>query len=313
MPVPGTSQRAIVPGDVLGGQLFAWGDSSNGKLGDGQTATDFSSPIQIGANVWSKISVGGSGLGGLQEGHTLAIRSDGLMFAWGANGSGQIGDNSTTFRSSPVQIGTGFRWREVAAGGAHSVAIREDGLMFTWGQNNVGQLGINSTGNSSSPNQIASNQWIQVSAGADISQALRSDNLMFTWGLNSVGQLGLNDLTNRSSVTQVGASSWTAIGIAACNASHMGAIRLDGILFMWGLNSLGHVGDNTAVNKSSPVQIGASSWKMVTGGNAGTMAIRVDGLLFTWGGSATGELGNSSTVTVSSPIQIGRASCRERV
>lgn len=309
MPIPGTSQRGIVPGPAFGGPLFAWGDSSAGHLGDGQTATDFSSPIQIGSQNWKKVSSGGSNAGAQDEGHTLAIREDGLLFAWGANTSGQLGDGGTTFRSSPVQIGSS-RWIDVNAAGAHSLAIREDGLLFTWGQGNVGQLGTGGTSNASSPTQIGSSSWLQVTGARDSSLAIRFDRLLFAWGSNPLGQLGDGSTTQRNSPVQIGASSWRQVSSRA-NSSTSGGIRVDGLLFTWGNGSLGALGDGTTVGKSSPVQIGSSSWQSLSVNDA-SAAIRLDGLLFTWGQGDSGEGGNGVTTAPgtgnSSPVQVGSLS-----
>lgn len=306
MPLPGISMQPLVMGAAFGGPLFAWGDSSSGHLGDGQIATDFSSPIQIGSQTWKKVSSGGSTAGAQHEGHTLAIRSDGLLFAWGANTSGQLGDGTTTFRSSPVQIGSS-RWTDVNAAGAHSLAVREDGLLFTWGQGNVGQLGNGGTGNTSSPIQIGSSSWLQVTGGADNSLAIRFDRLLFAWGVNANGQLGDGSTTQRNSPVQVGSSSWRQVS-SRTNAHTSGGIRVDGLLFTWGDATAGRLGDGTTVSKSSPVQIGSSSWQSLSVADA-SAAIRLDGLLFTWGQADSGEAGNGVTTGAgsgnSSPVQVG--------
>jgi len=122
------------------GTLWAWGNNSSGQLGDGTTTTRLS-PVQIGtATNWASVAIGSGGH------HTLAIRTDGTLWAWGENMTNQLGDGTTTDRFSPVGIGAATNWESVVAGTAgigigHTVAIRTDGTLWAWGANSSGQLG----------------------------------------------------------------------------------------------------------------------------------------------------------------------------
>jgi len=90
--------------------------------------------VQIGTSSWTSIAAGTS--------HSLAVRNDGLLFAWGFGFAGQIGDGTIINRSSPVQIGSSS-WTSIATGFVHSLAVRNDSLLFAWGVNSVGTLGNN--------------------------------------------------------------------------------------------------------------------------------------------------------------------------
>ena len=149
-----------------------------------------------------------------------------------------------------------------------------------------------------------------VATGFHTSYGIRSDGMLFSWGYNGNGELGDGTTVNKNSPVQIGSDSWTFIGTSVGNNGGFGqhtihAIRNDGILFGWGNNASGQIGDETTVNKSSPVQIGSSSWTAVSysGHLATTMALNADGMLFTWGGSA--GLGDNTTVSRSSQVQIG--------
>ena len=318
MPVPGTSQPAVTPGPAAAGPLFAIGDSSVGHLGDGQTATDFSSPIQIGSLFWRMIACGGANTTN-SDGHTVAIRSDGLLFTWGDNSSGQLGNGNTgTDQSSPVQIGSSS-WMMCAAGSATSYAIDINGRLFTWGEGSNGETGQGVTADSNSPIQVGASSWYSVTAGLANGYAIRIDGLLFAWGSNTAGQIGDGAVvgTTRTSPVQIGAQTWSVVASHSL-VSTVAAIRSDGLLFTWGFcGGSGLLGDGTnnggvsLVNsKSSPVQIGSSSWKAISMANGGCMAIRVDNLLFTWGIGASGEIGDSTVVPKSSPVQIGSSQWR---
>ena len=304
------NRSVFAAGILSNNKLLTWGASVNGQLGRQVT---FSSPVQLGSSSWIAIDSSITG-GPIQPAHTLAIRSNYILFAWGIGDNGRLGDNSINRRDSPVQIGSSS-WIAVAAGNGHSAAIRYDGKLFTWGNNNTGQLGDGTVIAKSSPVQIGSSSWIAVSAGSGFTSAIRSDGRLFTWGNNNTGQLGDNTVIAKSSPVQIGSSSWTAIDSNGGNFAL--AIRSDGILFAFGYNGWdlvpqggGRLGDGTFISRSSPVQIGSSSWTAVSAGGF-SAAIRSDGALFTWGynsASGAGRLGNNAVGSTSSPIQIGSSS-----
>jgi alpha-tubulin suppressor-like RCC1 family protein len=289
-------------GTPPGNLLYAWGNNATGQLGFGG-ASSLGSPVQVGNSSWSMSSTGAH--------HTAGITADGLLFTWGWNAQGQIGDGTTTNRNSPVQIGSSS-WSMVSAGHWHTTAIRSDGLLFTWGYNSIGEIGDGTRTRRDSPVQIGSSSWTVVAAGGHrygnaITLAIRSDGLLFGWGDGSL--TGQGSSTHRSSPVQIGSSSWTTVfaGLGRLN-NHVAAIRNDGLLFTWGFNNLGQLGDGTTTNRNSPVQIGSSSWTAITCGYLHTGAIRSDGLLFTWGRGGNGELGDGAFSNRNSPVQIGSSS-----
>jgi len=281
------------------GTLWTWGLNFNGQLGDNST-TSRSSPVTTvgGGTTWKTVACGNT--------HSAAIKTDGTLWAWGSNGFGQLFDNSTISRSSPVNtVGGGSTWKIVACGNTHSAAIKTDGTLWTSGYNLYGQLGDNSNTNRSSPVTTAGGgtTWKTVACGYAHSAAIKTDGTLWTWGLNFNGQLGDNSTTSRiSPVTTVGGGTiWKTV---ACGDKHSAAIKTDGTLWTWGSNSIGQLGDNSTTSRSSPVTTigGGTTWKTVACGYAHSAAIKTDGTLWTWGNNDFGKLGDNSTTSRSSPV-----------
>ena len=281
--------------------LWLWGRNDDGGLGD-NSRTDRSSPVQTiayGTN-WKKISAG--------RRHSMGVKSDGTLWAWGANGNGQLGDNSITNKSSPVQtVSAGTTWKLVSSGYNHSAAIKTDNSLWLWGEATLGKLGNNSTTNRSSPVQTISTgtNWRSVSCGfGDHTGAIKTDNTLWLWGRNTNGQLGDNSITHRSSPVQT-VSAGTNWKMIALGRQYSAAIKTDGTLWTWGENSYGQLGDNSTTNRSSPVQtVAGGTWIDVNCGRGHTIAIKTDGTLWAWGLNTNGQLGDNSITHRSSPVQI---------
>ena len=231
------------------------------------------------------------------------------LYAWGSGGSGRLGQNDLISKSSPVQVGSLTNWSDVNTGLAHTLAIKTDGTLWAWGENNIGRLGDGSSIDKSSPVQIgALTNWSQVAAGNNSSAAIKTDGTLWTWGSADRGQLGNNIsgiLNSRSSPIQVGAlSNWSQVSMVYrfCHA-----IKTDGTLWAWGINSSGYLGTGNTVSRSSPVQIGAlTNWSTVSHGQYHTLSIKTDGTLWAWGSASNGALGNNAPFgTFPSPIQVG--------
>ena len=247
------------------GSLWAWGRNGYGQLGNNDiTLANLSSPVQIGADTnWRLIQAGGY--------HTVALKTDNTMWAWGQNTKGQLGTLDSSHRSSPVQIGSGYTWQSVSAGWLATYAIRSDGTLWSVGQNAYGQLGASlSTGTDySSPVQVGSDtNWKKVFAhGGSSVGAIKNDNSAWVWGANTNGQLGVNDIVNRSGPVQLGNQNvWHSVNIGMVHAF---AIKIDGSLWSWGYNGNGELAQNWPTGSSSPAQVGVSkNWKFVECGGA---------------------------------------------
>lgn len=213
--------------------------------------------------------------------------SKGKLYCWGTNTAGEVGDSSTTTRSSPVQIGALTTWSKVSSNGITRMAIKNDGTLWAWGLNSGGQLGKGNTTNYSSPVQVgALTNWADVHVGADDANvtvmAIKTDGTLWGWGYNADGRIGDGTTTSHSSPVQVGslttwrkatlgyalrtdgtlwklgatltqvAGTWLDVG---ASGEHQGAVSSDGTVWMWGSNSHGQLGLGDYVDRSSPTQI----------------------------------------------------------
>jgi alpha-tubulin suppressor-like RCC1 family protein len=288
------------------GTLWTWGYNNFGALGQNNTVNR-SSPVQVGALTnWATVS-------GAAGGACFAVKTDGTLWAWGRNNLGQLGLNSTVNHSSPVQVGGLTNWAKVVGGNYFCTAIKTDGTLWAWGANSGGALGLNDTANRSSPVQVGSlTNWSSASGANGFCLAIKTDGTLWGWGTNSSGQLGQNDITDRSSPVQVGALTDWSFARPRLNGSTAAAVKTNGTLWTWGNNFSGTLGQGDTVNRSSPIQVGASTdWKTV---NAGTFCIATKTNKTLWGwGSNSGQLGLNDTASRSSPVQIGALSIWENV
>ncbi|MEK7448660.1 MAG: hypothetical protein AAB019_04160 [Planctomycetota bacterium] len=236
--------------------------------------------------------------------HTIVIRTDGTLWAWGENASGQLGDGTYIHRDLPTQIGINTDWISIAAGYAHTLAIKENGTLWAWGNNGTGQLGNGTYVNKNTPIQIGvDTDWLTIAGGQYHSVALKTDGTLWSWGFNSNGQLGDGTYIDKNTPSHIGTdSNWAAI---ATGGWHTLALKTDGTLWVWGWNLYGQVGDATfVVNRNTPVQIGTeTNWSVIAGGSLYTLALKKDNTLWAWGshpGSIDEPIPNRYT-----PRQIG--------
>lgn len=215
---------------------------------------------------------------------------------WGADGSGQLGDGSTTGKYEPVQAQGLSEVTEVAAGADHTLALLSNGTVEAWGDNAHGQLGNGSTTSSLSPVSVSGlSHIVAIAAGTEFSLALEEGGKVFAWGYGARGRLG-DGGTADSHVPVELEIPHEAVGISA-GPEEAFAVLSSGKVKAWGDNAWGKLGDGEFGGyRTSPVNVeGVSEATAVAAGGSFGMALLSSGKVVTWGENALGQLGTGST------------------
>jgi alpha-tubulin suppressor-like RCC1 family protein len=216
------------------GAAYGWGDNSSGQLGNG-TTTGADTPTAVAAGAVPSGTSFTQVAAGLIN--SLALGSNGHIYAWGWNGDGQLGDGSTTPSNAPVAVSAGAApagttFTQIAAGGDHGLALSSAGRLYAWGENGEGQLGDGTTTSSDvpvavSPGAIPSDATItEIAAGYDDSFALTSTGALYAWGSNDEGSLGDGGLDNSDVPVAVELASGTTIAQVARGSTQFHSLAI---------------------------------------------------------------------------------------
>jgi len=309
------------------GKLFAWG---NGYLGNG-TTNDSTTPVAVdmsGALSGKTVIAIASG-----SSHTLVLTSDGKVFAWGENSSGQLGNGTTNDSTTPVAVDmrgalSGKTVTAIAAGSYHTLVLTSDGKVFAWGYNGWGQLGDGTTNHRTTAvavhmsGALLGKTVTAIAGGGDHTVALTSDGKVFAWGENIYGQLGdgTTNFTGTPTPVAVRGLFPKRVTAIAGGRDHTVALTSEGKVFAWGNGTYGQLGDGTTtLERKTPVAVdmtGALAGKTVTAiaaGNIHTVALTSEGKVFAWGNNLFGQLGDGTTNSSVIPVAVnmsGALSCR---
>ena len=292
----------------IDGKVWGWGYNSLGFLGNNSTISKLT-PVSIHGVNKTFCSIGSG------EYHSFALDKNGRVWCWGYNNAGQLGDNSITQRNTPVSIhGANKTFCSIATnGGTHSISIDKNGKIWSWGLNTYGQLGNNSTVSNRTPVSIhgANKTFCSIDGNVQFSVSIDKNGRIWCWGYNSNGQLGDNTVISKNTPVSILGTNKTFCSISVGNhyastGNHVIAIDKNGRIWSWGQSAFGSLGDNSNIDKCTPVSIHGvnKTFCSIASGNQHSMAIDKNGRIWCWGYNSNGQLGDNSITTKRTPVSI---------
>ena len=290
---------------LASGAVKCWGNNASDQLGSTAGSPDPTATTVTGFNAGQAALSVDAGAN-----HACALVGTGTVRCWGSNGSGRLGDGTTTNRSKPVGVVGLGTVVAIAAGGAHTCALIIDGSIRCWGINTYGQLGDGSTTTRLKPTYPVSGitTAVAITAGTDHTCALLATGAVRCWGRNTSGQLGDGTRTNRPTPTTVRVNSSIIVTMAvaiSAGGSHTCAVLASGLARCWGANASGQLGDGTTSTRPYATYVAGitaataapSRLKAISAGTAHTCGVLANGTAKCWGSNGSGRLGDGSTTT----------------
>jgi alpha-tubulin suppressor-like RCC1 family protein len=298
----GTRHTAVLLAD---GTVRTFGSNYAGELGINVNGGNRETPVQVFGISSSATAVACGSY------TTVVLLADGTVRTIGSNGNGQLGINvDGGTRMTPVQVfGISSSATAIACGQIHTAVVLANGTVRMFGRNLEGQLGIDVSGGSrQTPVQVfgISSSAVAVAAGGVFTAVLLADGTVRTFGSNDFGALGINVSGSRQTPVQVISRISSMLGKVAGGTYYSAVLMTDGTVRMFGRNDSGQLGDNTTVNKSTPVQVFgiSSSATVVACGNYFTAVLLADGTVRTFGRNDDGQLGLNDTTNRLTPVQV---------
>lgn len=279
--------------------LWCWGANDSGQLGDG-TRGNRRIPTEA-ASLGSSVVEVSAGSGST----TCALKTDGTLWCWGRNKSGQIGDGTTVDRVMPVEVvALGKSVKRVAAHGlGHACALKTDNSLWCWGANYNGQLGDGTKVDRLVPVRVELGVPVtEVATGYARTCAVASDGSLRCWGEGPHGDGTANpEGPSPIEVAALGKS----VAEVSLGVGHACARKTDGSLWCWGLNIYGQIGDGTKMDQLLPTRVDVRGVvSQSSGGNAHHCAITAEGRIRCWGDNEHGQLGDGTTTTRLVPTSV---------
>jgi RHS repeat-associated protein/uncharacterized repeat protein (TIGR01451 family) len=300
-----TGVTAVVPGKshacalTSAGGVKCWGDNSNGQLGDGTTA-ERTTPVDV-SGLTSGVTAVSAGAY-----YTCALTTSGGVKCWGYNLDGQLGDGTTTDRSTPVNVsGLTSGVAAISTGFSHTCALTTGGAVKCWGDNSSGQLGDGTTTDRLTPVDVSglSSGVVAISAGGSHTCALTSTGEVKCWGRNNNGQLGDGTTTNRTTPVSVSGLS-SGVSAITTGSNHSCALTTSGGVKCWGRNLDGELGDGTTTQRTTPVDVSGltSGAASVDTSNFHTCTLTTGNVSKCWGDNTYGQLGDGTFTDRLAPV-----------
>jgi alpha-tubulin suppressor-like RCC1 family protein len=290
------------------GETWSWGLNDYGQLGDSNT-TNVLTPISVWGNKKTFCQI--------TTGHytSIGIDKNGQVWSWGSNVYGEIGDNTTTSKCTPVSIlGNKKTFCQITGAYNHTLGIDKNGQIWSWGRNDYGQLGDNTKISKCTPVSILGNKktFCQIDTGGQNtvnfgkhSSGIDKNGQIWTWGINPYGGLGDNSTTSRLTPVSILGNKKTFCSLSDGNF-YMFGIDKNGQIWSWGYNAYGQLGDNSVVSRLTPVSILGTkkTFCKINSSNYTSLAIDKNGQVWGWGYNKCGNIGDNSVTCRSTPVSI---------
>jgi alpha-tubulin suppressor-like RCC1 family protein len=278
------------------GQVWTWGRNYYGQLGTNEPSSiNHTSPVAV-PGLTDVIAVAAG------DYHTLALRSDGTVVAWGEN-NGRLGDGTTTLRTAPVAISGLSNIIAVAASGNQSMALAADGTVYAWGFNWYGNLGNGSVNDSQVPTvSTGLSGAVAIAAGSWNTYAIKTDGTVWGAGANAYGELGLTPGGHPTPV-QMG----TVANVTAVAAGFDFSIVLESNQTAWaaGSDTYGQLGNGVNGNVSTPTILSTlPAATALAAGYRHALGLAADGTVWSWGQNGWGQLGDGTQNNRGTPAAI---------
>jgi len=230
------------------GTVWTWGANFSGQIGVNSTNVDYYTKPQKVSSLSAVVDIA------IGTNFMLALKSDGTVWAWGKNKSGQLGLGDKTLRKAPTQITTLSNVIGISAGDVHALALKRDGTVWAWGYGDDGQLGnSDSLSRQLTPALVKNLSGIKaVGAGIYMSGALGSNGRIYTWGSNYDGELGTAAYGYTPTPVLADGDNFTTFSVGG---EHTLAVKSDGSLWSFGWNGYGQIGDGTFDDQFSYVGV----------------------------------------------------------
>ena len=251
--------------------------------------------------IWKQVSLGAH--------YGIAVTTDGELWSWGDNADGRTGQNTDQgVTTIPTRVGVDVDWVSVSAGTDFALALKSDNTLWVWGNNDKYKTGLGTdAGNTPVPTQVGALAYKSISAGHDHGHAITTGGLLYAWGSNEFAMTGRNT-TNGETQTPIQVGSDNDWAMVSAGHVHAAAVKTDGTLWSWGLDTGGRTGQGISGFTSTriPTQVGvAAIWSVVSCGPEHSAAVQTDGTLWSWGVNVNGRTGHNTVFGITdSPAKV---------
>ena len=308
----GTSHSVVLKGD---GTVWAWGLGTSGQLGNNASlSTTFPVQVQVsGGAPLANITAIAAGTN-----FNLALKNDGTLWSWGLGTSGQLGDNTIVTKNYAVQVKStevgGFLTNvsKFDAGTTSAIVVKGDGTVWAWGINTSYQLGDGTvTQRNQAVQQAGISDATQVTMGPDFALMTTTANTVRAWGAAGSSQLAIEEINRYTPTSIYGLENEALVDLSAGTSFSLAVKSSDGTVWAWGLNTGNQLGDNTVIQRNTPVQVHGvgnvgylSGITDVVASTLHSLALKSDGTVYGWGTNTNGRIGDNTATTRAYPVQV---------